>query len=80
MLRSTEMALARLGHSLKEVDWKIALARLLRDHYLALNKWIAEHLHMGHVSTVQSLVSRHRIEEKGKDIYWEMLKNHEKLG
>jgi len=71
---------ADLINSPKGIDWKVALARLLRERYLTPNRWIAERLHMGRVSTVQSLVSRHRTRKETADPFWEKLKNHETLG
>lgn len=70
---------ADLIHSPKGIDWKVAMARFLRERYLAPNQWIAGRLHMGRVSTVQSLVSRHRA-KKTDDPYWRKLINHETLG
>jgi REP element-mobilizing transposase RayT len=51
----------------------------LRERYLAPNRWIAERLHMGAVSTVQSLISRHRENGGGSDSNWRKVKNHETL-
>jgi hypothetical protein len=39
------------------VDWKLALARELRDAGIGLT-WLAEHLHLGRPSSVRSLLSR----------------------
>ncbi len=85
--RATVDLLARLGRSEADLTaapkgalWKVAAARLLRERYLAPNRWIAERLRMGQVSTVQSLVSRHRTQTKSKDEYWKALQNHETLG
>ena len=79
--------LSRVGHkeselasSPKGISWKVAIARLLRERYLVPNQWIAERLKMGQVSTVQSLVSRHRTNEDQSDEYWKKVKNHETLG
>lgn len=69
-----------LLHSPKGADWKVALARVMRERYLAPNRWIAERLHMGRVSTVQSLVSRHRTNKGESNPVWRKLKNHETLG
>jgi hypothetical protein len=71
---------ADLVNSPKSADWKVALAHLLRERYLTPNRWIAERLSMGRVSTVQSLVSRHRASRLDEDKYWMELKNHETLG
>ena len=59
--------------------WKVAAARLLRERHLVPHAWIAENLHMGAASTVQSQVSRHRTEARRADPYWKALKKHEKL-
>lgn len=61
----------------KGVDWKVALARHLREQHLAPHRWIAENLKMGAPSYVQSLVSRHRSGKACK--YWKKPKKHEKL-
>ena len=60
----------------KGAEWKVAVARHLRERFLAPHKWIAHQLYMGAPSSVQSLVSRHRKLKPGMDIYWERL-NHE---
>ena len=85
--RATVQLLEILGRSesdlvntAKGADWKVALARLLRERYFTPNRWIAERLSMGRVSTVQSLVSRHRTNSESEDAYWRKLKNHETLG
>ena len=61
----------------KGQDWKVDLARYLREVHLAQYRWIAEHLHMGAPSYVQSLVSRHRKQKPSKE--WRLLKKHGKL-
>ena len=61
-----------LKASAKGADWKVALARSLREGHLAPHHWIAENLHMGTPSYVQSLISRHRI--GGGCKHWETLK------
>ena len=66
-----------LKTSAKGADWKVALARSLREGHLAPHRWIAENLQMGTPSYVQSLVSRHRTGIECK--HWEILKIHEKL-
>jgi len=71
---------ADLRSSAKSAAWKVAMARLLRERYLAPNRWIAEHLHMGRVSTVQSAVSRFRTNGGPAEKFWEKLKKHETLG
>jgi len=55
----------------KGASWKVALARHLRERYLAPHRWIASNLHMGKPSSVQSLVSRHRAGHVDKE--WEKL-------
>lgn len=61
----------------KGESWKVAVARYLRDRFLASNQWIAERLNMGKGSSVQSLVSRHRKRADGEEFNWEIIKNHE---
>ena len=61
----------------KGIGCKIALARYLRERHLAPHRWIAQNLHMGAPSYVQSLVSRHRSRQDCP--YWNLLKKHEKL-
>ncbi|MEM7790419.1 MAG: transposase [Verrucomicrobiota bacterium] len=85
--RATIDLLARAGRSEDELlrspkgaPWKVAVARLLRERYLAPNRWIAQRLSMGRVSTVQSLVSRHRTGSGKKETIWKELQNHETLG
>ena len=77
-----EMGLALLGRSAddlkaarKGADWKIALARYMRETHLTPHRWIAQNLYMGSPSTVQSLVSRHRQNKHCK--LWKILKKHE---
>lgn len=66
--------------SRKGADWKIALARHLRECHLVPHRWIADHLKMGEASSVQSWVSRHRKNTSEKaDSSWLKLKNHETL-
>jgi len=71
---------SELASSAKGIFWKVAIARLLRERYLVPNQWIAERLKMGQVSTVQSLVSRHRTNRDQSDEYWKKVNNHETLG
>lgn len=70
---------ARLRSSPKGASWKVAMARLLRERYPAPNRWIAERLHMGRVSTVQSAVSRFRTTGGPPEAFWVELKKHETL-
>lgn len=66
--------------SRKGVDWKIALARYLRERHLVPHSWISDHLKMGKPSSVQSWVSRHRKDvSEETDVNWLKLKNHAKL-
>ena len=60
----------------KGADWKVALARHLRERYLAPHKWIADRLAMGAPSSVQCLVSRHRKLKPRTDGFWQRI-NHE---
>ena len=63
----------------KGADWKVALARHLRERYLAPHKWIAQRLSMGQVSSVNSLVSRHRKLKSDSDPDWGELENQQYL-
>jgi putative transposase len=63
----------------KGADWKVALARYLRERYLAPHQWIAQRLSMGQVSSVNSLVSRHRKLNIDSDPDWGKLKNQQYL-
>ena len=65
--RVLEELLEYLGKSRSELegarkceDWKVCIARRLREKHLVPYVWIAENLHMGAVSTVQSQVSLNR--------------------
>lgn len=85
--RATAELLALLGKTdadlcsgAKGSPWKVAMARLLRERYLAPNRWIAGRLRMGRVSTVQSAVSRFRTRGGPAEDHWEKLKKHETLG
>jgi len=71
---------ADLQSSPKGAPWKIAMARVLRERYLAPNTWIAERLRMGRVSTVQSAVSRFRTLGGAAEQFWVILQKHETLG
>jgi len=71
---------SELAGSRKGAAWKVAVARQLRERYLAPHRWIAERLCMGRTSTVQSLVSRHRSKGDNSDEIWKQLQNHETLG
>lgn len=65
----------------KGAGWKVAIARRLRERYLAPNRWIADRLCMGRVSSVQSRISRHRSNARSNnDPDWKRLQNHETLG
>ena len=61
----------------KGQGWKVDLARYLREVHLAPYRWIAEHLHMGAPSYVQSLVSRRRKQDPTEE--WKLLQKHGKL-
>jgi len=60
----------------KGEPWKVATARYLRERYLAPYQWIAGELGMGKVSSVQSLVCRHKKGEGGVDEYWGKLRDY----
>ena len=69
-----------LINSRKGADWKVVIARYLRESYLVPHSWLAENLAMGSPSSVQSWVSRHRKSKSEKtDKNWIKLKNHETL-
>ena len=55
---------ADLKSARKGADWKVALAVRLRQQHMISHNWLAEHLHMGKASSVQSWVSRHRNREQ----------------
>lgn len=85
--RATEELLKLIGRtdadlesSKKGADWKIAIARMLRERYLAPNAWIAQRLRMGQVSSVQSAISRFRTKGGAAQNYWKKLQKHETLG
>jgi len=63
----------------KAALWKVAIARSLREKYLAPYQWIAERLKMGRVSSLSSVVSRSRTMDRKAFPQWEILKNHENL-
>ena len=82
--RTLREALCVINHQAKDLlsgpkgqGWKVDLARYLREVHLAPYRWIAENLHMGAPSYVQSLVSRHR--KKIASDEWRLLKKHGKL-
>jgi len=58
----------------KGSDWKVALARYLREGSLVPNRWLAERLNMGTAKSVSSRVSFHRNTENGSDKQWAKLK------
>lgn len=80
LLALLELSDAQLRSDRKGAPWKVAVARLLRERYLAPNRWIAERLHMGRVSTVQGAVSRFRTNGGPSEKYWRKLRKHETLG
>ena len=55
-----------LEHAAKGALWKVAIACYLRERHLTPNAWIATHLRMGAVSSVQSWISRHRRDATGE--------------
>jgi hypothetical protein len=70
---------AELSSSRKGAEWKVSMARLLRERFLALHAWIAQRLDMGGAGSVQSLVSRHRREQSRQIPSWEILKSYDFL-
>jgi REP element-mobilizing transposase RayT len=80
LLALLEVSDAQLRSDRKGAPWKVAVARLLRERYLAPNRWIAERLHMGRVSTVQSAGSRFRTNGGPAEKFWRKVKKHETLG
>ena len=77
-LRILEKQDADLAAEAKSAPWKICLARYLRERFLAPYRWLAPRLCAGEVSSLQSVVSRHR-RTRSKDPLWIRLKNHEYL-
>ena len=80
--REVQSELERLGkresdlaEDRKGADWKVELARNLRDHVRASNSWIATRLNMGRPSSVQSLVSRYRQVDPGAREAWPVPKS-----
>jgi len=61
----------------KSADWKVALARHLRESTLVPNAWIADRLAMGTAKSVSSRVSLHRRECTTKSKQWKALKKLE---
>ena len=83
--RALQSALQRIGKDgsdlakdRKGAEWKVALARYLRERVMAPNPWLAERLKMGQTSSVQALVSRHRHVTGSTSVTWRKL-NHESL-
>ena len=66
--REIEMETSRKG-----ADWKVALARYLRERHLTPYRWIATNLKMGAPSYVQSLVCLHR-KNKDSKLWKQLLK------
>jgi hypothetical protein len=66
--REIEMETSRKG-----ADWKVALARYLRERHLTPYRWIATNLKMGAPSYVQSLVRLHR-KNKDSKLWKQLLK------
>jgi hypothetical protein len=66
--RETEMEASRKG-----ADWKVALARHLRERHLTPYRWIATNLKMGAPSYVQSLICLHR-KNKDSKLWKQLLK------
>jgi len=63
----------------KAPRWKIAVARSLREQYLAPYRWIAKRLNMGRVSSLSSVVSRSRKIKPAAFPEWKLLQSHEFL-
>jgi REP element-mobilizing transposase RayT len=80
LLKRLDRSEEDLASSPKGAPWKVAMARLLRERYLAPNAWIAKRLHMGQVSSVQSIVSKHRRGVGVEAESWNKVQNHENLG
>ena len=83
--KTTQKGLRALGKGAKAIredakgaDWKVALARLLRERHLASNGWIAERLAMGKPGTVSQYVNRHK-RSRPRDKAWAALKNAKML-
>ena len=74
MLREGLAALGKVDQDLslsrRGVDWKVALARHLRERALIPNAWIAERLVMGSAKSVSSRISQHRRLPRSRDGLW----------
>jgi len=68
---------SELSSCRKGEDWKVDIARHLRERYLTPYRWIVEHLNMGAPSYAQSLVSRRRKQKSSKE--WKTLQKQGKL-
>lgn len=68
---------ANLLSDRKGADWKVMLARYLRESCLTPNVWLAEKLNMGTAKSVSSRVSLHRKNGSTEDVQWRLLKNLE---
>ncbi len=78
--RALVSALGKIGktqehliHDPKGAEWKVALARHLRDTVMASSAWIAQRLSMGRTSSVQTWVSRHRHRPTSSCRVWSQL-------
>ena len=58
----------------KGIDWKVALARYLRESSLPPNAWLAKRLNMGTAKSVSSRISTHRKIVGHTDKAWRKLK------
>jgi putative transposase len=65
---------ADLSSGRKGSDWKVALARYMRESCLVPNKWLAERMNMGTAKSVSSRVSLHRRSGSRLDDPWAKLK------
>jgi len=68
---------AELLSARKGCDWKVALARYLRESSLVPNRWLADRLNMGTPKSVSSRVSSHRAAKQGRGSPWNKLKKLE---
>lgn len=68
---------AELTSMPKGCDWKVALARHLRERSLIPNRWLAERLNMGTPKSVSSRISSHRSARHGKRSAWDTLQRLE---
>jgi len=70
---------AKLLSARKGGNWKVALARYLRESSLVPNRWLADQLNMGTPKSVSSRVSSHRAAKQSRGSPWNKLKKLEIL-